>query len=115
MPKTTIYYYHPVNGKNVIREFILSLQIRQQAKVRRMLQLISEYGLSAVIPHIKKLSGTPLWEIRLLGSDNIRLFYAVKTRTSVVILHGFAKKSQKTPIKEVKQALSRYQDWLSRN
>lgn len=62
---TTVYYYLTPSGKNVIREFILSLQKDQQAKVRRILQLISEYGLSSAIPHIKKLSGAPFWEIRI--------------------------------------------------
>jgi len=60
--QTKIVYYITPSGKNVIREFILSLQKQQQAKVRRTLQLISEYGLTSANPHIKKLAGTPFWE-----------------------------------------------------
>jgi len=54
MNTTTIYYYLTSNGRNVVREFILSLQKDQQAKVRRILQLISEYGLVSANPHLKK-------------------------------------------------------------
>ena len=29
----------------------------------RILHVIEEYGLKSAIPHLKKLKGTPLWEI----------------------------------------------------
>jgi len=113
MPASTVYYYITASGKNIVREFIVSLQKKQQAKVRRSLQLISEYGLSSAIPHIKKLSGTPLWEIRLLGKDNIRILYVIPGSNSILVLHGFIKKTQKTSPKEIQTAVNRYHDWLS--
>ena len=113
MPSTKIYYYLNPSGENVIRKFIISLQKTQQAKIRRTLQLISDYGLTPANPHLKKLAGTPLWEIRILGQDNIRILYVVPEADSVLILHGFIKKSQKTPPKEIQTALKRYTDWQS--
>lgn len=110
MNKTTVYYYISPNGKNPVREFILSLQKYQQAKIRRILQTISEYGLLAIIPHTKKLTGTPLWEIRILGSDNIRVLYIIRAKDSIFVLHGFIKKTQKTPEKEIILALKRFQE-----
>ena len=111
METTKIYYYLTPSGKNVIREFILSLQKNQQVKVRRILQLINDYGLTPANPHIKKLIGTPLWEIRILGKDNIRILYIAPDTNSILVLHGFNKKTQKTPIKEIKIAIDRYSDW----
>jgi phage-related protein len=113
MTPTNIYYYLALSGKNVVREFILSLQKNQQAKVRRILQLINEYGLVTANPHIKKLIGTPFWEIRILGKDNIRIFYVAPDINSILVLHGFIKKTQKTPSKEIQIALNRYLDWKS--
>lgn len=113
MAKTTIYYFHTQNNRNPVREFIISLQPHQQAKIRRILQTIVEYGLSTIIPHIKKLSGTPLWEIRVLGKDSIRIIYAVKTKDHIILLHGFIKKTQKTPFREIETALFRWKDWQS--
>lgn len=113
MNTTKIIYYFSPNGKNIIREFILSLQKKQQAKVRRVLQIISEYGLISANPHIKKLTGTPLWEIRILGKDNLRILYATLDSNSILILHGFNKKTQKTPPKEIQLAIKRYQEWQS--
>ena len=113
MPAATIYYYITSSGKNIVREFIVSLQKEQQAKIRRTLQLINEYGLSSAIPHIKKLSSTPLWEIRILGKDNIRILYVIPGSHSILVLHGFIKKTQKTSSKQIQTAINRYHDWLS--
>lgn len=111
MNTTIIYYYLTPNGDNVVRKFILSLQKNQQAKVRRILQLINEYGLTSANPHLKKLLGTPLWEIRILGKDNLRIFYVVPNSSSILLLHGFNKKTQKTSFREIKTALNRYSEW----
>lgn len=111
MTKTEVRFYATPSEKNVIREFILSLEKPQQAKVRRIFQVISEYGLSSVLPHIKKLTGTPLWEIRILGKDNIRVLYVVPQTNFVLVLHGFIKKSQKTSPRELQTALNRLKDW----
>jgi phage-related protein len=109
-----IIYHTSTSGKNYVREFILSLQKHQQAKIRRLLQLITEYGLSSIIPHTKKLSGTPLWEIRILGKNSIRIIYVVLHINTILALHGFIKKTQKTPRKEINTALKRYQNWLDK-
>ena len=68
----TVYYYVSATGDNPIKSFLDSLSERQQAKILRIFQFIETYGLQAIISHVRKLSGTPLWEIRILGKDNIR-------------------------------------------
>ena len=110
-PKTAIYYYTSSQGENPVKEFLNSLEENQQVKILRIFQHIEEYGLQAVSPHLKKLSGTPLWEIRTLGKDNIRILYIVPEKNAVLALHGFVKKKQKTPRKEIDSALHRYQAW----
>ena len=113
MAKTVIYYYLTARGDNPVREFIVSLQKRQQAKVRRVLESVTEYGLLSIIPHVKKLVGLPLWEIRILGTDNIRIIYMVKIKDAIYVLHGFVKKTQKTPEHEIALALKRYKEILA--
>lgn len=114
MNKTTIYYYTSASGDIPFDKFLDSLDEKQQRKIERVLAYIEEYGLVIAIPHVKKLADTPLWEIRILGQDNIRVLYASILKDSIVVLHGFAKKSQKTPLKELKTALARLQDWQNR-
>ncbi len=107
----TVYYYISPSGDNPVSTFLDSITQKQQAKILRILQYIKEYGLSAVLPHTKKLTGTPLWEIRILGRDNIRVLYAVPLKNVVLILHGFLKKSQKTQANELRIAVMRYVQW----
>jgi len=110
---TKVIYYTTYLGENPPREFIESLTEKQQRKVARILRNIEEYGLITAIPHVKKLKGTPLWEIRILGKDNIRIFYAVVVFDSVLLVHGFIKKSQQTPWREIQKALNYLKDWLN--
>lgn len=107
----TIVYYVSPSGDNPVSDFLDSLSENQQTKVLRILSYIKDYGLSSVIPHTKKLTGTPLWEIRILGKDNIRILYGIPLSHAVLVLHGFVKKSQKTPTKEIKTAVFRYEQW----
>lgn len=77
-------------------------------KALRILSSIEEFGLTAAIPHIKKLTGTPLWEIRILGRDSIRILYVTRSQKQILLLHAFEKKTAKTPLKEIGIALTRF-------
>ncbi len=68
------------------------------------------YGLISILPHTKKLVGTPLWEIRIVGKDNIRVLYVAIQKEDVFVLHAFLKKTQKTERKEIKIALKRLEE-----
>jgi len=106
-----IHYYISPTGENSVKNFTNSLQKSQKAKIFRIFSYIEEYGLQSVIPHIKKLTGTPLWEIRILGQDNIRVLYIGIAQDQILVLHGFIKKKQKTPLNEIGIALTRYKEY----
>ena len=110
---TQIIYYTTKLKNSPPLDFLNSLPPQQGSKIRRVLSYIREYGLTTAIRHIKKLAGTPLWEIRILGQDNIRILYAIEDQDAIIILHGFIKKTQKTPLKEIETALRRLQEWKS--
>ncbi len=111
---TKIIYYTTNKENNPVDEFLNSLSERQQRKILRILSNIKTYGLNSAIPHIKKLAGTTLWEIRVLGNDNIRVLYASFLSESVILLHGFIKKTQQTPKREIETASNRLSEWLNR-
>lgn len=106
-----IYYISP-SGDNPVSDFLDSLNQQSQAKLLRVVKHIEESGLQSIIRHVKKLSGTPFWEIRILGQDNVRVIYVVPTKSHILLLHGFTKKVQKTPLKELEIASKRYQQYL---
>lgn len=113
--KAEVYYYTSPKGGNPFKDFLDSLSQKQQAKILRIFQIIEEYGLNLTLPYIRKLSGTPLWEIRVLGKDNFRVIYVVPKKGIVLVLHGFVKKTRKTPRKEIKTALLRWKEWQNRS
>jgi len=77
-----------------------------RASFQRIVELIQAHGLERVRePYVKHLEG-PLWEMRLKGKSGIaRAAYVTATGMRVVVVHVFAKKTQKTPRKEIVQAL----------
>ena len=106
-----VLYYVSSSGENPVSQFIDSCTKPQQVKILRILKHLEEYGIQMVIPHTKKLSGTPFWEIRILGKDNIRIIYVVEVGKMIVLLHGFFKKTRRTARKEIDICYQRYQDF----
>ena len=69
-----------------------------RARFTRVVTLIEAHGLERVHePHVKHLRDR-LWEMRMIGRDGIaRAVYVTASGRRVVVVHVFAKKSQKTP------------------
>lgn len=101
-----VFYYISSLGNNPVKDF---LDERPSVKLKafKIFKYIKEFGLATAIPHIKKLVGTPLWEIRILGEDSVRILYVTKREKRILLLHAFVKKTNKTSSKEIKTALSR--------
>ena len=102
-----VEFFVAKNGKSPIKKFIDCCEIKQQVKILRFLKYLEEFGFTTAIPNSRKMTGTPLWEIRILGRDNIRIFYAPVGKDKIVVLHIFSKKKQKTPRKEISTTLKR--------
>jgi len=105
--KWKIELYKTPQGDSPVREFILSLELKAQAKVRNSIKLLKGFGIRLGLPYVKKLTGTELWELRIVGSDSIRIFYITVTGKTFLLLHGFKKKKNKTPPNEIKIAEER--------
>ena len=112
--KWKIKVYESANGNKPLENFIKSLNEKAQLKISRTLELLEEFGLEGAYPHAKKLTGTSLWELRIIGSDSIRIFYITITGKTFLLLHGFKKKSQKIPSKEITTAKKRLIEYQSR-
>jgi len=84
----------------------LPLDIR--ASFQRIVELIQSHGLERVRePYVKHLEGA-LWEMRLKGRSGIALaVYVTAVGRRIVVVHVFAKKTQKTPRREIEMALKR--------
>jgi len=110
-----IDYYKTPSGREPVQELIENLPEIPRSRVYNTIELLAEFGPILKMPHVKKVTGTPLWELRILGEASIRFFYVAKIGQSFLLLHGFTKRKQKTPRKEIKTALDRLREYKSRS
>ena len=89
-----IYYISP-SGKIPVKEFFDAAGPKIKTKALRILVTLQEYGLQAIISHVKKLTGTPLWEIRILGGDNARILFVTHLEKQILLLYAFVKRTNK--------------------
>ncbi len=75
--------------------------------------MIEEFGLDRMgEPHVKHLQG-PLWEMRMRGKDGIsRALYVAASGRRAIIVRVFVKKTQKTPSRKIRLALTRARELL---
>ena len=70
-------------------------------------------GPNLGMPYTKAM-GEGLFEIRARGSEGIgRAFFCCMKGKRIVILHGFVKKTQATPVKELRLARQRMKEVLN--
>ncbi|MBN1778658.1 MAG: type II toxin-antitoxin system RelE/ParE family toxin [Candidatus Buchananbacteria bacterium] len=91
-----------------VEKFISSLENSTIAKVLRVVDLLEKFGNQLALPHSKKI-GVSLFELRIKGRQEIRIFYTFKNG-SAIIFYGFIKKSQATPRREIKLAKRKLKD-----
>ncbi len=117
--KWNIELYTDNKGKSPILDFVKSLPAKHRAKVYREIDLLEQLGINLQYPHTRKMQGyedKKLWELRIkFGSDISRVFYFLYHNNTFVLLHGFIKKSDKTPQREINKALSNLDDYIERS
>ncbi len=109
-----IILYKTIQGDSPVKDFISNLEIKAQSKVRDSIKLLQEFGIRLGSPHVRKLTTTEIWELRIVGSDSIRIFYLAISGRSFLLLHGFKKKKDKTPPKEIRVAEDRLAEFRLR-
>ena len=110
----TVIFYRTVDGKCPVQEFIDSLPGKVAQKIAWVLKLLEDLEM---VPssYFKKLVGTEeIWECRIqFGSNTYRIF-CFFVDNSVVLTHGFIKKSQRTPTYEIERAEAYRRDFFKR-
>lgn len=111
----TISFYRTVSGNCPVEEHLDSLDDEQVTKIAWVLKLIRELDQ---IPskYFKKLVNTDdIWEIRVdVGRNTFRLLGFFHGRELIILTNSFQKKSQKTPLKEIRLAEQRKKEFLNR-
>ncbi len=97
-------FYQTAAGRQPVREWLKELDAEDRKVIGEDIATV-EYGWPVGMPTCRPL-GRGLWEVRSALPNNriARITFAI-VRNHMVLLHGFIKKTQKTPDEDL--ALSR--------
>jgi phage-related protein len=101
----TIEFFNPA-----IKDQILAWPDGILASFTKIAEQMTHSGPNLGMPYTKAF-GKGLFEIRARGPEGIgRAFFCTLVEQRIVILHGFIKKTQETPAKELKLARNRLKE-----
>lgn len=102
-----VAFYQSGAGAEPVRDWLKSQSItREERKLIGEEIKTVQFGWPIGMPVVRKME-PDLWEIRIqLPSGIARVLFTVKAQ-NLVLLHGFIKKSQKTPLSDLKLAKQR--------
>ncbi|MBN2356204.1 type II toxin-antitoxin system RelE/ParE family toxin [candidate division KSB1 bacterium] len=111
-----ILFYRTSNGRCPVEEFLDELSEKQTRKVTWVLRIIREID-KVPSEYFKRLVNTDdIWEVRVHQDKlSIRILGFFHKNKFIVLTNGFIKKSQKTPILEIKLAEERKKDYMNRS
>ena len=110
-----VYFYATNSGNEPVREWLKDLPREDKKTIGFDIKTV-QYGYPIGMPLTRVLHGTNgLEEIRCNVSNGIaRVIFYVEDNT-MVLLHAFIKKSQKTPQKDLDVAIKRYKKLLRKS
>jgi phage-related protein len=107
----TVRFYETPSGRPVILEWLRSFDKPDRAILGFDLKRV-QFGFPMGLPLCRSLGGG-LWEVRSSLSGNrevLMVFFHETQQKMLVVVHGFIKKSQKTPQADIEIASRRMKD-----
>ena len=106
------FYQEKETHKSPILEYIESLEIKEKAKIAKYIEFLREHKGVLDEPYSKHIKGK-IRELRVdFSSKRHRIFYVTFIGKNIILLHAFLKKTEKTPLSEIKKAEENYYDVL---
>ncbi len=110
----SIVFYRDEQGASPVRDFLQSLDEDVQQSIGWAIEQLRVRNITAREPLVRHLEDK-LWELRRESRTNIyRVIYLFFRGRRIVLLHGFQKKTQKTPRQELEIARARYRTFIQR-
>ncbi|MFH1794265.1 MAG: type II toxin-antitoxin system RelE/ParE family toxin [Pseudomonadota bacterium] len=104
-------FYASDTGRRPVREWLMELSPEDRKTIGEDIATL-EFCWPVGKPKCSPMTGIKgLWEIRSnISSGRIARVFFVLTGNQIVLLHGFVKKAQKTPDKELNLATARMKE-----
>ena len=105
VPRLTVRFFRETTGAEPVRAWLKALPDQDKREIGSDIKTV-QFGWPIGMPLIRKLE-KDLWEVRTTLEDGIaRVLFTVQDGR-MILLHGFIKKSQKTPKNELDTARKR--------
>ncbi len=109
-----VTFYETAQGARPAEAWLRDQPVKAQARFAWVFNLLEEHGTSVKGPYVSHLRGK-IWEVRVEHQKvQRRLLYFSAPERKFVMLHGFVKKTQKMPPKEIEVAEQRMRDYATR-
>jgi phage-related protein len=109
-----IVFYVDERGQSPVEDFLDQLDEKTQVRFLWSIEQLRQRNVRAQAPLVRSLEGK-LWELREESRGNIyRVMYFFFTGRRIVLVHGFQKKTQKTPRRDIETAQQRIDDFIRR-
>ena len=100
-----VVFFRTLNGREPVREWLLELPQEPRKAIGTEIKVV-QYGWPLGMPVVRK-TAADLWEVRITIFNGIARVLFTVDGSLMILLHGFIKKSQKTPENELETALHR--------
>jgi phage-related protein len=104
-PILTVAFFRTASGHEPVREWLKSLPREERRIIGEDLKTV-QFGWPLGMPLVRKFD-KGLWEVRSRLPDRIARVIFTSGEGRMVLLHGFIKKSQKTPQGDLQLAKTR--------
>ena len=109
MKRVPAYFYQLASGREPVRKWLKTLAAADRKAIGEDIKDV-EYSWPIGMPLCRNL-GRGLWEIRSgLPQGRIARLLFCMHESRMILLHGFIKKTQKTPAAEIALAMERMKD-----
>jgi len=104
-PILSVAFFRTASGNEPVREWLKSLSREERRVLGEDIKSV-HFGWPLGMPLVRKLD-KDLWEVRSRLPDRIARVLFTTGESRMILLHGFIKKSQKTPKDDLELAKTR--------
>lgn len=106
------FYKNLKTGKSPVLEYLERLALKERSKISKYIDFLQEKEGKLDEPYSKHIKGK-IRELRIdFAKNRHRIFYFTFIEKTIVLLHAFLKKTDKTPEIEIRIAEENYYDVL---
>lgn len=108
-----VKFYQDNKGKIPCIDYIEKLNIKEKAKILKYIEFLKDNKGYLDEPYSKHIKGK-IRELRVdFGKNRHRVFYFTFINQTIILLHAFLKKTQQTPLGEIKKAEDNFKDVMN--